>query len=737
MKLSRRTLMIAGGIVGGGLLVGAIGIGGTGAWIGAYNRRSLQRSKVDGGDEKLVSDWILIEGDGRVRVLSPHTEMGQGSQTSLLQIVLDELECDAARTTLELAPALKEFTHSYALSGILQEEAKPPEWSKDFLDKLMGRLSYLGNIQFTGGSTAIAYTGWVGFRHAAACAREMLCQAGADIMGVPVGEVKAANGEVVHVSSGKTLGYGEVAAAAALLPMPAEPSFKPRDEYNYIGKRHPRIDIPEKVFGQPVYGIDVRVDGMRYAAVAPPPVALGKVTGIKNRAEIEAMPGVEAIVIMEDAVGVVADKPWRAEWAARKIKMQADPPEGGPFDDTSLLAKRWKLIDGEMSEAVSHGDGAPRMSGADVVEARYNVPFLAHTPMEPLNCTVWVEGGTVHVATGVQGMLNGRAAAADALGLSLEGVTFHAKTMGGGFGRRNGLVGDGLNYVRQACLIQKRVGGAVKLIWSREAGVRMSTYRPADAALMQARLGADGKVTHWHSRIYAPSPLPGEAVPPYDIPNVSVLMGSEDPALTLGVWRSVNMSQLGFFLESFMDECARKAGADPMAYRRSMVSEPRAQRVLDRAAEISNWARRPQDGNRAYGMSMVHAWNTYCVQVADVSLVKRTPKVHQVWAVVDCGTAVNPGSVETQVQGGIHYGLSAALYGQITFDEQGGIKQSNYHDYRAVMFRDAPRITVDILDSPGAKVGGVGEISTPGVGPAVANALAAIGERTRDLPFVS
>ncbi|MEL6346278.1 MAG: molybdopterin cofactor-binding domain-containing protein [Myxococcota bacterium] len=732
MKLNRRTFLIAGGVIGGGFVIGTLGAG---AWINGFDRRSMQRSGLPDGD-KLIADWLIIEPDGRVRVLSPHTEMGQGSQTSLLQIVLDELNADPATTTLELAPALPEFTHSNAIAGLLQESGTPA-WAEGFVEKLAGRMSYLMNIQFTGGSTAISYTGWRGFRHSAACARMMLSAAGAAVLGVPVSEVTTRDSRVVHEASGQSVGYGEVAAMASSQTMPESPTYKPRAEYGFIGKAHPRIDIPDKVFGKPVYGIDVRVPGMRYAAVAPPPVAMGTVTGVTNRAEVAAMPGVEAIVIMDDAVGVVADKPWRAEWAARKLTVTADPPEGSARNDETLMARRWALLEGEMDEVATRGAGAARMSGDDVVEGRYNLPFLAHTPMEPLNATIWPEDGKIHVASGVQGMLSARVAAADALGVSMEDVVFHPKSMGGGFGRRNGLVGSGMNYVTQAARIQKQVGGAVKLIWSREAGVRMSTYRPADAALMQARLGADGKITSLHARFWAPLPIADEAIPPYDIPDISVLTGTEDPALTPGVWRSINMSQIAFFVEAFIDECAQKAGVDPVAYRRSMLSDPRAIRVLDRIAEISDWKNRPQGGDRAYGVSFIHAWHTWSAQIADVSFENGAPKVHQVWSVIDCGTAVNPGSVEAQIQGGIHYGLSAALYGQINFDEQGGIRQSNFHDYRAVSFSDAPRITVEILESPDAIVGGIGEISTPGIAPAVTNALAAITDRTRDLPIVS
>jgi len=734
MKIDRRALLLAGGIVGGGLLVGALGVG---TWVGTFDRRNAQRRSLDEGDASLVASWILVEPDGRVRVLSPHTEMGQGTQTSLLQIVLDELDADPATTTIELAPAVQGFTHSDAIFGILDELAEPPAWSQDFVRKAAGRLAQLANIQFTGGSTAIRYTGWLGFRRAAASARQMLAEAGAAAMGVPAAEVITRDSQVVHEKSGQRVSFGDVAADAASLRIPDEPRYKARSEYRYIGTPYARFDLPDKVFGKPVYGIDRDVPGMRYAAVAPPPVPTARVTGLANRAEIEAMRGVEAVVVLEDCVAVVADKVWRADWAAKKVRVLCDAPGADATNDEAIVEAQWAALEsGDLSTVVSRGAGAGALSGDDVVEARYTLPFLAHTPMEPLNCTVWPEDDRIHVATGVQGMLSARLVAADALGVAARRVVLHPHTMGGGFGRRNGLAAGSLNWVSVACRVQREVGGAVKLTFSREAELRMSPYRPADAAILQARLGPDGRPEAWYGRVYAPVPLPDEALPHYDIPDVSVVTASGDPALPYGYWRGVEASQAVFFIESFVDELARAAGADPVAYRRSILSDPRAIRVLDRAAEMADWANRPASSTRAYGVAMSFSFGSIAAQVVDVELVDGRPRVHRVWGVIDCGTAVNPGSVEAQFQGGVHFGLSAALYGRISFDD-GAIAQSNFHDYRVVTFADAPRVEVEVLDSPDAPVGGVGEVSTPPVAPAVANALAQLTDRPRNLPIVS
>ncbi|MEM6930816.1 MAG: molybdopterin cofactor-binding domain-containing protein, partial [Myxococcota bacterium] len=599
MKVNRRTVLVAGGILGGGLLVGALGVGG---YISTFDQRNAQRRALRNESAPLVASWILIEPDGRVRVLSPHTEMGQGSQTSLLQIVLDELDADPETTTIELAPAVRGFTHSATVAAAFGAEDQPPGWSQDFVRKVAGRLAQLMNLQFTGGSTAIRFTGWIGFRRAAASARQMLAEAGAVEMGVPVGEVVTRNSRVVHEASGKSVSYGDIAEAASELKMPENPTFKPRSEYKYIGTAFARFDLPDKVFGKPVYGMDHAVEGMRYAAIAPPPVATARVTGLSNRAEIEAMPGVEAVVVLESCVAVVADKVWRADRAAKKVKVTVGETDNGVLNVDDLEKKRFEALDaGGLSAVGGHGEVAGPLSGEGIVEARYSVPHLAHTPMEPFNATVWAEGDYLHVATGVQGMLNARIAAADSLGVHMRRVVLHPHTMGGGFGSRNGLTPAGITWLRVACEVQKAVGGAVKTIWSREAELRLCSYRPADSAVMQAKLGADGKPEAWYGRVYAPVPLAEDAMPFYDLPNVAVETAGGDPALPYGYWRSIEASQSTFFIESFIDELAAAADKDPAEYRRSLLSDPRAIRVLDRAVEMADWANRPRTPTRAYG----------------------------------------------------------------------------------------------------------------------------------------
>ena len=326
MKVSRRALLVTGGVIGGGFLIGVAGIG---LHIHAYNRRALQQSVFSEGAAKVVAQWITISPDGQVTILSPHTEMGQGAQTGLLQIVLDELDADPARTTITMAPAAPAFTHSDAFAGFLLGQTEMSTWARQFVDKTFGRVCMMSNIQFTGGSTAIRFTGWRGLRRAAAAAREMLAVAGAEALGVPPEAVRTADSTVWHDASGRSIDYGALADIAASMDVPAEPTYKAPSERRFIGTRFPRVDIPDKVFAKAVYGIDVDVPGMRYAAVAPAPITRGRITAVRNLVDVEAMPGVEAVLSLGDVVAVVADNPWRAEQAARKVEMDCQPPRGG------------------------------------------------------------------------------------------------------------------------------------------------------------------------------------------------------------------------------------------------------------------------------------------------------------------------------------------------------------------------------------------------------------------------
>lgn len=729
MRITRRGVLVGAGIAGGGLALGAIGVG---TYVATYDQRSMQRSILPG--KNFLTQWISIAPDGRVTLHGPHTEMGQGLHSSLLQILLDEMDCDPAITTYELAPADPAFTLSDMAAGLMEELAGVDYngWTGGFLRDALGRAAQHAGLQFTGGSLSVRFTGWGGIRRVGASARTMLAQAGAESMGVPVSEVRTENGRVIHDRSNRSLGYGELAEAAAKLAIPEAPQFKTSSEYKFIGKDFPRIDLPEKVYADPVYGIDTDIPGMRYAAVAPPPLAQGVVTGVQNKDEIENRKGVERVVVLEDAVAVVADNPWRAEQAARALQITCNPPEGGPIDHQAHEKSRMEAVKAGGELVLARGESLESLDGDDVVTATYVTPYYAHAPLEPMNATVWEEEGKHHIATGTQGPLNTRYAAAEALERDFEDVVLHAKTMGGSFGRRNALVSASLNWIRQACKTQKAVGGAVKMIWSREADMQMSTYHPADAAHMRARLGTDGKPIEWLSDAYHGLMAMEEIMPPYDIPRVTARSVSGSPALPYGYWRSVVQYPTTHFIECFVDELAKKAGIDPIEYRLSML-EGRAASVVEKVAEMADWKGSKVD-NRGYGVAFVNGFGSYAAAIVEATLEDNSPVVHQVWCAVDCGIPVSPNGVQAQAQGGIYWGLSAALNGKIEFN-QGSMLQTNFHNYRIANFQTGPRVHVEVMRTQNAPIGGAGELSTPLAGPALSNALAALSDRIRSLPL--
>lgn len=719
-KITRRAVLVSGGVLAGGLAVGVVGAG---VLVSGYDEKALQQQAIGA---KLVSEWIEIRPDGEVIVHGPHTEMGQGSQTALLQIVFDELDADPARTRYSLAPPDPAFNSSEAIMSILDEFIEPDGTMSFFVEKLVQQAAYGFGLQFTGGSMSIQGTGWRGIRRSAASARMMLLAAAADLWQVPITELRTADSAVYHDGSQRRAGYGELADAAANLPLPAEPIFKDRSEYRFIGKPYPRFDIPDKVFGQAQFGIDVAVPGMRHVAVAAPPIAKGRVTGVTNQDEVLQMRGVEQVVVLDECIAVVADNPWRAEKAAQAADIACDPPSGGVLDSAKLKAARVAAVEGVTSQLGSEGT---------LVEARYSTPHYAHACLEPMNCTIWEDGDEVHVATGTQGPLPARQLAATTLGRPFEKVQLHAQLMGGGFGRRNGLDPSSLNYIRIACEIHKRVGGAMKMVWSRETDMRLSVFHPADEAIMQARLGPDGKVTDWYGRVYHASQMPSEHIPKYQIGNTGVASAGGEPALTFAFWRSVAAFGAGYFNECFIDECAEAAGTDPVAYRLSML-EPgsRREKVLKRVAEMAGWKGR-KVGDKGYGVAFAECFNSVVAQIAEVQIVDGKPQVDQIWCAIDCGTPVNPNSVEAQTQGAIYWAVSAALYGNTTFKD-GQIEQSNFHNYRLASLQNRLRIHVDVMSTPEARVGGVGETATPLPAPAIANAMAALTERPRSLPLI-
>jgi len=682
--------------------------------------------------------WIQLDRDGTLTVLSPHTEMGQGSQTGLLQIVADELDASWERCRVRSAPATTAFGNGTPIEGFLLGETELSGFVERLVQNGFHQIGGLGNLQMTGGSTAVRFTGWRSMRVAAAAARTLLAQAAADRWGVDPASVRTADHAVHHDPSGRRLDYGALAHDAAARPVPAAPRLKTAAERTYVGRPMPRPDLPPKVFGAPVYGIDEDVPGMRFAAVRFTDVLGAPVARVPDRDAVLGRRGVEAVVILDEAIAVVADNPWRAEQAVRAATLEAAPHPNASLTTASLEQALWDELDGGLSTLHTAGRGAaPLDDGGPVLEAAYAVPYLAHTPLEPMNATVWRDGDVVHFAGGMQNPLMVRAHVADTLGIAHDRVVVQPRWMGGGFGRRGGLGHDILNWVTQAVRIQEQVGGAVKMIWSREADIRGSRFRPMQVARLRGRVGDDGLPQVMDIRFAGTVTDAETAVPPYPLPHVSVRHTDRNPPLPFAFWRSVDGSTHPFWLETFFDRLVREAGGDPLEARlRLLVDDPRARRVLETVAEQAGWRHGVDAQGRAMGVAFTPSFGSVVAQIAQVSLQRGSPRVHRVWAAVDCGVAINPDSIEAQIQGGVHYGLSAALYGRIDL-ENGRIVQSNFHDYRAVSMADAPRVDVRILETDGAPVGGIGEVGVPAIAPAVANALARLEDAPRDrLPLV-
>lgn len=733
MGITRRVFMVTGAAIGGGLL---LGVGGVGAHLLTHNRLGVQRDGHSGDDSAQVNMWIRITPDNKIVVINPHTDMGQGSSTGLMQIVADELDADWSQMSVEQAPADSAYSNGKVFEGFVREMMTPPEWASTLLENGFYRMGDLMKMQMTGGSSAVRFTGWVSMRKAAAATRQMLITAAAGQLGVPADSLITEDGTVVHSGSGKSITYGELAAKAAVMDSPKEVQLKAPDQYRYVGQPVARVDIPEKVIANADYGIDAEVPGMHYAAIATSGVFGAQVKSIDNINEVKAARGVSDVIIVPEGVAVVADNPWRAEKAVRAIKFTRQSHANDSLSTESLVAGQRKALAEELPIAMSTGspDDIPA-----TVTAEYLVPYLAHASLEPMNATVWQQDGKLHIVCGVQNPLNAKARAAKEADLDLDDVVFHARQMGGGFGRRVAFSMSGdepLNWLVQAVRVAMDTGKPVKTTWSRETDTRADVYRPMVMAQFEGALGDDGKPTLWRSRSYGKEMNIKAVAPPYGIPNVAVSFADQPHPVPTGFWRSVEHSQHGFFVESFIDELATTAGDDPLQYRLSLLDEssPEA-KVLNKVAEMSGWRSGIDDQGRAMGVAMVHSFGSTVAQVVEASMTPTGPKAHRAWCAVDCGVAINPQAIEAQVQGSVNFALSAALYGKCDIKD-GGVVQSNFHDYRIVGMAQAPRVQVELLklDSP---VGGVGEIGVPPLAPALTNALTVIdGERRRNLPLV-
>ena len=662
--------------------------------------------------------FIRIATDGLVTLTMPYVEMGQGTYTSISMLIAEELEV--------------------VLSLVRLEHAPPNE-------KLYGNPA-LGGIQATGNSNAIR-AAWVPLRQAGATARVMLITAAAKRWKVDPSSCHAERGEVVHQASARRIKYGALVTAAARLPVPEKVALKRPEEFKIIGKPEKRLDAPSKVNGSAVYGIDFRPPGVKVATLAQSPVFGGRLKSVDASAA-KAVKGVRQIVQLEDAVAVVADHMGAAKkgLAALIVEWDNGPNEKLSTEDIARDLEKGTLGPGAVAQDV--GDAVKAMAGAVTkVESIYQVPFLAHAAMEPMNCSVEVRKDGCEVWVGNQVLARAQATAAKTTGLPLDKVVVHNHLIGGGFGRR--LEIDGIT---RAVQIAMHVEGPVKVVWTREEDIQHDMYRPYFFDRISAGLDQAGRPVAWTHRFAGSSiiarwlppafknGLDGDTIDgaihlPYDLPNVHVeYLRVEPPGIPTAFWRSVGPSHNVFVVESFMDELAAAAKSDPVDYRRALLGKaPRAKAVLELAAEKAGWGR-PLPPGSGRGVSTQFVFGTYMAQVVEVEVSKGGDvRVRRVICALDCGSVVNPDTVQAQVQGAVIFGISAALYGQITLKD-GRVEQTNFNSYRVLRMNEAPAIEVYIVQNT-EPPGGMGEPGTSAIVPAITNAIfAATGKRLRNLP---
>lgn len=710
-KWTRRAFIGAGALVGGGLVLGV-----SGAAL-APARHGLRTDDPESAGE--LTTWILVTPDNLVTVLVPHCEMGQGAQTALAMMAAEEMDADWSLVRVKEAPALDAYANAYIVRAFVNDVPGPFERGFDYGTY---RLARWFGLQVTGGSMSVRGTGHHGMRVAGGAAREMLLAAAAAQFGVRASECTVANSRVTHAASGRSASFGELSKAATDQPVPTHPALKDPKSYTLRRRSQQRVDLRSKVDGSAIYGIDFTTPGLLHAAVEIAPVFGGKLMSVDTTAA-EAMPGVKRIVRLEEAVAVVADTYWRARVALASLKPQFDDAGHGGVSSATIF------------EAFDKALGAPPdmpANAATVIKADYRIPFLPHATMEPMACTARVIGDRAEIWAGTQDPLNARKTAADALGFSPEQVQYTNLALGGGFGRK--LPGY-LDFVGMSARIAKEMSPApVKMIWSRETDMQHGYYRPAGMARFAGALDAAG--TPLAARSFYAGGGDGESVfMPYAIADKKFSARDAKHPIRTGPWRSVLNSQHGFFKESFIDEMAHAAKKDPFQFRRDLMNDhPRFKAVLERVAAMADWGR-PLPEREGRGVAIAESFGSIVGEIAHVSVSPDgVLKVKQVFAAVDCGDVVNTDTATAQVEGGIIFGLSAAMLGAITI-ANGKVVESNFHDYRTMTLADAPTIQVDFVFS-GAHPGGLGEPGVPPIAAAVTNAIfAATGIRIRELPI--
>ena len=730
-KWSRRGFIGAGVLAGGGLLIG-IGVR-PGNPIGSL------ASKVATGDgEQLVNSWVKIDTDNIITAIVPHCEMGQGAHSVLAQMLADELDADWNNVRVMQAPADGNYVAKDAARMFVAPfTLNAADWIEPTWDGLFTQVAKLADAMITGGSSSIRSTGQNSMRVAGAAARKMLVGAAADEWGVPAEEITTKDSVLFHKASGNSGTYAEFATAAAEQPMDQTPTLKTPDQYRLMGKSKARTDIPAKVNGTAEFGIDAVPNDLdlSYAAIVRPPVPGTKVVSM-DAARAKSMKGVLQILNMGDFVAVVADSYWQAQQAINTVNIEWSQ-SGSPV---KTMADQYAVFAAALDEAgetggdkaAGKGDVPGALSGAaKTVDAEYKVPYLAHSPMEPLNCTAHVKDGKCDVWASTQVPLMARSGVASVLGLSAEDVTMNHPYLGGAFGRRLGV-----DEVSLAARVAQATGYPVKVIWSREEDTQKALYRCADTARMRAGIDEEGKLVAF-DHLFTQRHDPAEASVPamYDIANTSVRVAPVDLHLPFQAWRSVDHSQQGFFIESFIDEAAHAAGKDPLDFRMEMLAgSPRHTAVLEKVAEMSNWRGEKDGGGKAKGVAIVESFGTIVAEVIEVDMSSGKPKLVNAWAVCDAGYVMNPDGFKNQIEGGIIFGLTAAMYGELDLQD-GAIVQSNFHDYKMLRMDEVPNIEVALINSGDVPIGGAGEPGLPPAAPAFTNAIyAATGKRIRTLP---
>ncbi|MDG1025984.1 MAG: molybdopterin-dependent oxidoreductase [Gammaproteobacteria bacterium] len=736
-KWTRRAFITSGIVAGGGVVVGIA--------MRPGNQVKGLAAKLGDDGANLVHTYVKIDSDNTITAIIPHAEMGQGVHTALGQMLAEELDADWDQLKLEEAPAIGEYAmyaagRRYLLTGIDFPNLVIPT-----VDGMMMRVADTLNMQITGGSMSVRTTGILAMRTAGAATRQMLQQAAAEAWDVPVEEVTTEKSHLIHVASNRREPYAFFAADVAEMTPSYTPTFKDPADYKIVGTHKPRRDIPAKVDGSVKFAMDVQLPNMLYATVVRSPVPGGSVVELDDSAARSVEGVVDVIVIpattvssmlgdtvSAETVAIVADSYWSASKGLKELKVQWSEVGFETVSSDGIFEQFNRDISASAERQTDHVQGEAGsvfVGAAKVVDADYHVPFLAHTCMEPLNATADVRADSAEIWVGCQNPLGFRRDIANSLGMDPEKVTLHNHSMGGGFGRK-----ARPDWALQVAHLAREVGRPVQLIWSREEDVRQDFYRPAVQSRFRAAFDAQDNLLAWENT-YTNKNEPIEApLIPYAIPAQDIGYVSSPVHIPFGAWRSVDHSQHGFFTESFIDEVANAAGKDSFEFRAELLKDcPRHLAVLNKAAEEAQWSRPLPEGS-GRGISLQESFGSIVAQVVEVAVVAGEVSVERVVAVIDAGTAVAPDGIAAQLESGIIYGLTAALHGEITI-EKGAVVQSNFHDYKAVRMNEAPNIETHIINS-GHDIGGAGEPGTPGIAPALMNAVFnATGTRVRQLPL--